>query len=255
VARLPAIRRARRVDIGPPAVFTGPVTPLASPLTPRRAYASVAVDLDVVRAVRRALEVTVNDVLLALVAGAVRSWLVRRGEPADRPLVVSVPVSSDEPGTNRLWGNRTSTLLTGLPVDVADPVDRVRSAAAMATAAKGVQDAAGRHTMEDWVEYSPAFTYRLLWRRLVPRVGRAPINLIVSNVIGPRERLSIAGAELVAIQSVGPLLEGVGLNVTAWSYGDRLQVSVLTCADTVPDPHELTTGLVEALVELEQRIG
>ncbi len=76
------------------------------------------------------------------------------------------------------------------------------------------------------------------------------MNAIVSNVTGPRDPLFIAGAELVALQSVGPLLEDVGLNVTVWSYCGSMQVAVLCCPDTLPNPYVVTDGMSAALAEL-----
>ena len=65
---------------------------------------------------------------------------------------------------------------------------------------------------------------------------RPPVNLVLSNVPGPRQRLQVGQAMLDAIYSVGPILEGIGLNMTAWSYADALHVSVLGCPISVPDP-------------------
>jgi hypothetical protein len=81
--------------------------------------------------------------------------------------------------------------------------------------------------------------------------GRPMINLVVSNVPGPREHLYVAGARIDGIYSVGPILESVGLNVTAWSYADRLNVSMLACADHIADLHPVIAGLEPSLAELE----
>jgi diacylglycerol O-acyltransferase len=79
---------------------------------------------------------------------------------------------------------------------------------------------------------------------------KPPINLVVSNVPGPREPLYIAGARLDGIYSVGPIVEGVGLNVTVWSYCGQLNVGVIACREHIPDPHEVTDGMATALAEL-----
>jgi diacylglycerol O-acyltransferase len=79
---------------------------------------------------------------------------------------------------------------------------------------------------------------------------RPPINLVVSNVAGPREPLYVAGARMESIYSVGPILEGIGLNVTVWSYCDRLNVGVIACREHIADPHEITDGMTVALGEL-----
>ncbi len=256
LGRLPAVVRARRTATErPPAAFAGPATSFSGELTARRGFASCVLPLDDFRTVKEAFAVTINDVVLACVAGALRAHLKAGGEPLDRPLVASVPLSSDAPDTSRLIGNRTSNLLTALAVHVDDPVERLRSTGRVTASAKAVQDALGAETMERWVEYAPSFVYRLLWGRLVPRVHRPPVNVIVSNVAGPREPLFIAGAELVGLQSVGPLLEDVGLNVTVWSYRGSMQVAVLCCPDTLPDPYVVTDGMAAALAELVDRAG
>jgi len=76
------------------------------------------------------------------------------------------------------------------------------------------------------------------------------MNLVVSNVPGPRRPLYVAGARLKAIYSVGPILEGIGLNVTVWSYLDRMNFAAIACRERVPHLHDVTDGLVDALAEL-----
>jgi diacylglycerol O-acyltransferase len=251
LVRLVGVQRLRRAsDTRAPVAFQGRATSFNSRLTSRRAFASCDLPLADFLRVKSAFDVTVNDVVLACVSGAVREVLEAGGEPVDRPLVAAVPVSSDDPAAVRLIGNRTSNLMTSLPIDVADPVERLRATGRVASAAKELQNALGVETMEQWVEYSPPAAYRLIWRAIVPRVRRPPINAIVSNVPGPRDPLYIAGAELVELCSVGPLLEGVGLNVTVWSYCGSMFVSVLCCPDTLPDPHAVTDGFERALGEL-----
>jgi diacylglycerol O-acyltransferase len=114
--------------------------------------------------------------------------------------------------------------------------------------------------MADWIAYTPPRPYAWAMKHY-SRSGLAdrhapPINLIVSNVPGPREPLHIAGATLDGIWSVGPILEGVGLNVTVWSYLDRIHVGVLGCADHWADDGDdlrvVTDGMAAALAELEE---
>ena len=256
LGRLPGVLRARRrTPDRPPAAFAGPATSFSGALTARRAFASRALPLDDLRQVKAFFGVTINDVVLACVAGALRTHLLAGGEPVDRPLVASVPLSTDAPGTSRLIGNRTSNLMTALRVDLADPVERLRATGRLSASAKAIQEAFGAETMGQWVDYAPPVVFRLIWRRLVPLMRRPPVNAIVSNVAGPREPLFIAGAELVALQSVGPLLEDVGLNVTVWSYRGSMQVAVLCCPDTLADPYVITDGMNAALAELLAHVG
>jgi diacylglycerol O-acyltransferase len=104
------------------------------------------------------------------------------------------------------------------------------------------------------MEYLPAVPYTLL-KRLQSRLRLAdivpsPSNLVVSNVSGPRERIYWNGAQLAEFYSVGPLSEGIGLNLTLWSYCDRMYCALLACRDQISDPHAITRGLHEELREL-----
>ena len=106
----------------------------------------------------------------------------------------------------------------------------------------------------DWVQFTPPAPFSALLRRYSAS-GTAsrhapPFNVIVSNVRGPAEPVTIAGAALRDLYSVGPILEGIGLNVTAWSYVDRLNVSLLSCPDLLPDLAPLVAELRPALDEL-----
>ena len=106
--------------------------------------------------------------------------------------------------------------------------------------------------MTPLILYSPVIN---LWARthLSNRV-RPPINLVASNVPGPREPLAAGGGVISALYSVGPILEGIGLNITAWSYVDALNVAVLGCPVSLPDAGVLTTALEEELDDLRDRL-
>jgi len=205
--------------------------------------------------VKTAFGVTVNDVVLAMVAGSLRAYLLARGELPDVPLVAGVPVSTDAPdAVARLGGNKVSNLFTTLATDQSDPRRRLAAIHAVTSEAKVVQNLLGAELMADWVQYAPPRPYAaaMRWysgRNLADRHA-PPINVVVSNVPGPRVPLYAGGARLVELYSVGPILEGIGVNVTVWSYLDDLFVGVIGCPETLPDPERLTAGITEALAEL-----
>jgi diacylglycerol O-acyltransferase len=247
-------RRRRDADVSPPVpILHTPNTPFNGRLTPHRSFATTDLPLDDVKAVRAAFGVSVNDVVLGLVAGALRAHLLATGALPDRPLVAGVPVAAD-PASARLSGNRVSNLFTSLRTDIADPVERLAAIHDVTGAAKEVQNLLGIDMLADWVEYAPPKPYAW-FMRLYSRFGlaerhRPPINLVVSNVPGPREPLYIAGGRLDGIWSVGPILEGIGLNVTVWSYLDRIHVGVLGCREHWDDLHVVSDGIAAALAEL-----
>ena len=273
LARIPALvgralrsllavgRRRRDADLSPPLpVLHTPNVSFSTALTPRRSFATTTLPLDALRSVKAAAGATVNDVLLALVAGALRSYLVERDELPGLPLVAGVPVSTDRPDeVRRLGGNKVSNLFTALPTHLEDPLARLAAVHEVTAAAKEVHNLLGVDMLADWVEFTPPRPYAYLVRqysrfRLADR-HRPPINVVVSNVPGPRDPLYIAGARLESIYSVGPVLEGIGLNITAWSYLDQVHVSAIACRDVIADLHEILSGMAAALAELEAALG
>jgi diacylglycerol O-acyltransferase len=141
-----------------------------------------------------------------------------------------------------------------LGTHIADPATRLRAIHEVVIAARHERSLLGPELFEDRAALTPGLLYSLgvgLWTRTgFADHLRPPVNLVASNVPGPREPLHLAGARLDAIYSVGPILEGVGLNLTAWSYVDRIHVAALGCARSLPDPWLLVDRLPEALAEL-----
>lgn len=248
-------QRRRATATTPRPVLDAPRVSFNGPLSSRRVYATCSVPLAQVKEVRRVHGVSVNDVVLAVVAGALRRYLDERGERPSGPLVAGVPVATDpRDAPPRLGGNRVSNLFTTLATDVDDPAERLRVISRVTAEAKKVQQALGPDMLTDWVQFTPpapfAAAIRLYSRTRAAARHPAPFNVIVSNVAGPREQATISGAALNDLYSVGPVLEGIGLNVTAWSYIDRLNFSVLSCPELVPDLPGLVAHLRPALDEL-----
>jgi WS/DGAT/MGAT family acyltransferase len=249
------LRRAATVSTPRPLLDT-PRTSFNGAITARRSFATATLPLEDLKRVRKAVpDVTLNDVVLAVVAGAMRDWLEDRGEHLDRPLTAGVPVGTDAAtGRVRLDGNRVSNLFTCLHTDVADPVERLRAIALTTSAAKEFQRTLGPEMLADWSQFAPPAPFAAFMRAYSRRRGAdrhpAPFNLVVSNVPGPREQVSFAGARLTELFSVGPILEGIPLNVTVWSYLDRMHFSLLACPDNIADVRSIATRLDHGLAEL-----
>ena len=256
---LRAVAAARRQSASPPPPpFSTESASFNRALTARRVFVSQSLDLEAVRSIRRRLDVTVNDVVLALCAGALRSWLGEQGELPARPLIVGVPVSTrDEFSVGA--ANRVSNLFVALPVHEAGVDRRVQLIHEAAAGAKAQNLALGPDLLSDWSQLTPAPVFAAVVRaysrlNLADR-HRPPINLVVSNVPGPSEPLYVAGARLRGLWSMGPILENIGLNVTVWSYVDQLNFGLVGCPDLTPDLHRLAELLPEALDELQAVAG
>lgn len=248
-------RRAEKPDVPRP-VLDAPRTPFNRALTPRRSFTTTTLPLADVKAARVAHPgVTLNDVVLAVVAGALRSWLESRGEMPKSSLMAGVPTSTEEPGAPvRLHGNRVSNLFTSLATDIDDPHERLRRISAVTRHSKAIQKELGPGMLTEWSQFTPPAPFGAVMRWYSRIRGASwhspPFNVIVSNVPGPRETADIGGARLADLFSVGPLIEGIGLNVTVWSYVDRMNFSLLSCPDLIDDLDGLAARFAPALEEL-----
>ncbi len=254
VAALVKIRRGS--DVTPPRpLLDVPRTSFNAALGPRRNFATCTLALDELKAVKNAHGVTLNDVVLGVVGGAIRRWMDERGERPSGSLTAGVPVGTDAAGEEvRLSGNRVSTLFTTLATDIDDPHQRLAEIHRVTDASKLVQQTLGPDMLIDWVQFTPPAPFsagmRLYSRARAASWHPAPFNVVVSNVAGPREELMLGDARLVDLFSVGPILEGIGLNVTVWSYQERVNVTVISCPDLVHDLGPLLAQFGPALKEL-----
>jgi WS/DGAT/MGAT family acyltransferase len=222
-------------------------------LSAQRTFAMTSLALEDLRLVRRATGTTLNDVYLAVCGGALRRYLADRGELPDRSLVASVPVSTD-PDPTRLSGNRVDNLYVSIGTDVADPAARLRGIHAGVVSARDVRGVLGHDLLARRADVVPPQLYGSVvrvWSRshIADRV-HPPLNVVLSNVPGPRDPIAFGPIGLEALFSVGPILEGIGLNITAWSYAGRLGVSLLACPTSVADPWLIVDALHASLAEL-----
>ena len=235
--------------------FDAPPTFLNHALTPERRFATATLALDDVKEVRKQLDITINDVVLTIATGAVRKLLLKHDGHADEPLIVQVPISID-PDPDRIWGNKFTTIAVAVPAQIADPVERAHEIHAAAISAKELHQLLGPELFGRWAAYFPPAPIAAMSQRMAQSDKQTKmLNFAVSNVPGPRERGTVAGAVVREIYSVGPLILGSGLNITVWSYVDQLSISVLTDGDTVDDPHEITDAIIEDFRELRKAAG
>ncbi len=253
-ARRKTAERARAGEPRPPAVSRMPRVPFNHLLTAHRAFACRSFGLADVKTVGRAFGVTINDVVLAATSGALRQYLEERGALPDAPLVGSMPFSIRTEAERGTYGNRVTTNYVALRSDLEDPVERLRACHDAASVTKAHFQATRGAQIADWLEFSPPLAARTMGLLIKLRKGRGSLaaNLVVSNVPGPREPLYFDLDRLGAFYSIGPIMEGTGLNMTVWSYTDQLNLSVLACRELVPDVWKLVDGFEASLHELRE---
>jgi diacylglycerol O-acyltransferase len=227
-----------------------PATPFNKPITPHRRLALRSVDLATVKIVKNAFGVSVNDVVMAMCAGALRHWLSDHQALPDTPLVAMIPVSVRDTAGKTAMGNKVSAMLATLPTHLTDPGERLDIVHAATKLAKAQQAAIPQGLVDQISDFSPpALTARAA--RVVFATGLLhrlpPFNLCISNVPGPNVPVYLCGAQLLAHYPVSVVTDGQGLNITLVGYLGRLHFGLVACRELVPDIETLASYLVDEL--------
>jgi diacylglycerol O-acyltransferase / wax synthase len=234
--------------------LSAPRTSFNAALTRRRSVTLTSIGLDDVKRLKKATGTTVNDVVLAVCTGALRTFLLDGDELPDKPLVAVVPVSVRPDIASPRGSNQVSSMFIQLPVELERPLDRLAAIHEGTRGAKEEHNALGSDMLQNWAEHATpnVFTLgaRLYSRMRLADLHRPIANLVISNVPGPDFPLYLAGAELKAGFPLGPVMDGMGLNITIMSYRGVLYWGIIACPETIPLAWDLTAAIPPALDEL-----
>ena len=235
-----------------------PRTPFNKALSPHRRWAFRTIPLADVKEVKRAAGATVNDVVMALTAGALRRWLLDHAALPDAPLIGAVPVSVRTEQQRGTGGNRVSMMIAPMGTHLSDPLERLRYASDAMRAAKDQHGALPADLLSDVSQFAmPALAgqaARVAARlRLVEWLS--PFNLIVSNVPGPSQPLYYAGGRLLAYYPLSAIADGQGLNITVMSYDDGMHFGLIADRGLVPDVDRMAGYLADELEELQKALA
>jgi diacylglycerol O-acyltransferase / wax synthase len=217
----------------------------------QRSWAFGSVSLTDVKKVKDANGCTLNDVVMAMCAGAMRRWLIDHDELPDKPLLAMVPVSIRTAEEAATAGNQVSAMVSPLPTQLDGPFERLKAASDAMRGAKDQHAALPAHLLQDFSQFAAPAAAQLVADtaanlRWAERVA-PPFNLVVSNVPGPREPLYYAGALLEANYPVSIINDGMGLNITLQSYRDHIDFGLVGTPELVPDIWNLINYLQEEL--------
>ena len=232
-----------------------PTTPFNKPITPHRRVAFRSVDLGSVKTVKNAFGVSVNDVVMAMCAGALRRWLADHDALPTAPLIAMIPVSIRDPAGRGALGNKVSAMLATLPTHVVDPDQRLEIVHAATKIAKAQQAAIPQGLVDQISDFAPpALTARAA--RVVFATGLLhrlpPFNICISNVPGPNVPVYLCGAKLLAHYPVSVVTDGQGLNITLVGYLGQLHFGLVSCRELVPDIDTLAGYLTDELALLAE---
>jgi diacylglycerol O-acyltransferase / wax synthase len=210
-----------------------PETPLNVPIGPHRRFAAVAAQLDDFKTVKNAFGGTVNDVVLAIVAGALRSFLISRGRRTEGvELRALVPVSVRAEDEHDRGGNRIVVMRGPLPVYIADPLERLRFVSHAMAGLKESKQALGAEVISGVQNFAPP---TILAQASRLNFSTRLFNLIVTNVPGPQFPLYVLGREMVQAIPVAFLPENHALAIAIMSYNGQLNFGLLGDFDALPD--------------------
>ncbi|MCW2776818.1 MAG: hypothetical protein JWN17_543 [Frankiales bacterium] len=233
-----------------------PDLPLNVTIGEQRRFGMARTDLEDYRAVRKAHGGTVNDVVLATVAGALRTWLLTRGEPVTATTTVRamVPVSVRADAEKGELGNRVSSYFVDLPVGEGNAVMRLHQVSFAMRGHKESGESVGADSLVQLSGFAPP-TIHALGARLASSMTRRLFNLVVTNVPGPQFPLYAAGAKMLEMYPVVPLAKGQAVSIGLTSYDGGVYYGLNADRDAMPDVDVLASCLEESLAELVGTVG
>lgn len=256
---LVSLVNARQRAVGRPEVTMNyptlrpPNLPINGQMTSKRHFVHVNLPFSEARRIGKVFGTTLNGVVVAACAGALRRYLLDHDMLPDKPLVLCAPMSTRKGDEDEKWANYIDMMHTPLPTHLADPVDRLKTAAA--------ELAVARSSFESMPAVFTRETSRLIPRDLFGMINQVLIrlpegtprtldNVTVSNVRGPGQVNSMNGLTVSGYYPVPFLTPGAGINLSLWSYRDHLCFGILGCPDKTGDLWPLAGYLYEALMEL-----
>jgi len=257
-----AVRATSRIREGgveaPPTPMSAPTTPINHTITGQRVWNTALLELDRVKNIRKIMGCTLNDVVVAICAGALRRYLDEKGALPDEALIAMVPISTRAEDEHGQMGNKVSAMLIGLATDIADPVERLKAIQEHSEGGKAFEQAGTGRVFVDLAEFIPFGlanrVLRLYSRFRMSEMHKPIFNVVITNVPGPQTDLYMAGHKLLATMGMAPLVDGMGLLITVLSYNGVLSMSPVSCPAVMPDLDVFARYLRESANELEAAV-
>lgn len=232
------------------APFQAPPSMLNQKISASRRFVAQSFDLPRLKKLSKAYGATINDIVLAMTASALRRYLLEHNSLPDKPLTSMVPVSV-RPADSDDYGNAVSMILVSLATDMFDPVKRLKAIQASISEGKSLISSM---TEAEIFSYTSLLSLPVGLPMLLGLSGgnvNPPFNVVISNVPGPNKKLYWNGAALEGNYPVSIITNGAALNITVISYVDKMEFGLVACRRTVPGVQRMIEYLEEALIELE----
>jgi len=251
------ITRTQHLD-PPTAAFSAPRTPFNGIVSAQRMWDTSILSLDRIKVLKKIMGVTINDLILAICAGALRRYLDEKNELPAKPLVAMVPISTRDKTTKATQGNDVSVMLVQLATDIEDPIERLEAIYDNTIRGKTYQGALGAKSIAsigEVVPYGIANQAAKIYTRYnLARLHRPAFNLVITNVPGPQFPLYTHGHKVHTVMGTAPIIDGMGLMIAVLSYDGKVTITTTSDTNSMPDLSVFSTYIRDSANELEKLI-
>jgi diacylglycerol O-acyltransferase len=238
--------------------FSTPKTIFNESVSPKRTWGTAILNFDRINTLRKIMDVSINDLILAICAGGIRRYLEEKEKLPTQPLVANVPISVRVKGDNQKMNNQISNMLVKIATHIKDPIERLEYIQEQTNLGKSKHKAIGAKAlskMADAVPFGLANLAAGLYTKYnIKEFHRPPFNVTITNVPGPQNPLYLKGHKIVGIFGLTPVLDGFGLIIAAFSYNGLVSITTTSDAKTMPDTDKFSRYIRESANELEELI-
>lgn len=232
-----------------------PKTIFNQSISPRRTWGTAILSLSRIKVLKKTMDATVNDVMLAICAGGIRKYLLEKEKLPSQPLIANVPISIRKKGDEGKMNNQISNMLISLATHIEDPIERFEAIQEHTVRGKIKHKALGAKTLSEIADAVPFGLANLAAgvysRYSLNEYHRPPFNVTISNVPGPQIPLYINGHKVLSIFGLTPVLDGLGLIISIFSYDGQVSITATSDAKTMPDADQFARYIRESANELE----
>ncbi|PHR72888.1 MAG: wax ester/triacylglycerol synthase family O-acyltransferase [Lutibacter sp.] len=237
-----------------------PKTIFNGSISPKRIWGTAILSFDRINVLRKLMDVSINDVILAICAGAIRRYLIDREKLPTQPLVANVPISvrTQDSTDSEKMNNQISNMLVQIATHIENPIERLEYIHDQTQIGKTKHKTVGAKSlaqMADSVPFGLANLAAGIYSKYnIKELHRPPFNVTITNVPGPRGLLYIKGHKIVSLFGLTPVVDGFGLIIAAFSYNGQVTITTTTDSKTMPDVGKFSRYIRESANELEELI-
>ena len=237
----------------PGGITLGPRTPFNVAISGKRAFVGLQLSLAETKLMAKHFDAKLNDIVMAVVAGALRRYFAGDKSVLAKPMIGAIPVSLRAPG-DKSQSNQVTMMLVNMATHIADPKKRLTAIIAASNKSKALTSATKSVMPMDMPSLGIPWLMSIITPlyKMAIATNRIPVlaNIVISNVPGPPVALYLAGAKMTANYPVSIVTHGLGLNITIQSYNGSLDYGLIACKKTLPKLRDFADAMLAAHQEL-----